>query len=258
MTARDRQDTEAGFTLIEALVALALTGLVLSALATLTAQFLPNWNRGIDRIQHSELVAISMQRIAADLAAAEFIPAGGDEKSEKKPAGSGEKNEKKNKPLFEGTPLSVTFVRTAIGPNAGIGLDVVRIGETTDRGGLVTVRTRTGFTPLPQGASPSAQLHFVDPVVLLRAPLRLSFAYAGPDKIFHDDWHDADKLPVAIRLTVRDTTSERVLAVSTVTPVHVDAPAGKSDDEDAENNNKNDAQNNDNNAVNGSGKRGGS
>ena len=246
MMARDRQQgREAGFTLIEALVALALTGLVLSALATLTAQFLPSWNRGIDRIQHSELIGISMQRIAADLAAAEFIPAGGDDKTEKK-----------RKPLFEGTPLSVTFVRTAIGPNAGIGLDVVRIGETTDHGRLVTVRTRAGFTPLPQGASPSEQLRLADPVVLLRAPLRLSFAYAGPDKVFRDDWHDADLLPVAIRLTVRDTRSEHVLAVSTVTPVHVDAPAGK--DDGAENRNgaqdNNQDNNRDNNRDNGDGR----
>lgn len=244
MTAHARQrDSEAGFTLIEALVALALTGLVLSALATLTAQFMPSWNRGIDRIQQSELIAISMQRVAADLAAAEFIPAGSDEK----------------KPLFEGTPLSVTFVRTAIGPNAAIGLDVVRIGETTDRGRLVTERSRTGFTPLPQGASPSERLHPTDPVVLLRAPLRLSFGYAGPDKVFHDDWQDADKLPVAIRLTVLDTARDHVLAVSTVTPVHVDAPAAKPDDD--EDNNKNGAQDDNsdgNNVVGSNGKRDGS
>ena len=242
MARRHEQDSEAGFTLIEALVALALTGLVLSALATLTAQFLPNWNRGIDRIQHSELIGISMRRIAADLAAAEFIPAGSDEKK---------------KPLFEGTPLSVTFVRTAIGPNAGIGLDLVRIGETTDRGYLVTVRSRAGFTPLPQGTSPSEQLHLGDPVVLLRAPLGLSFAYAGPDKVFRDDWHDADKLPVAIRLTVRDTASEHVLAVSTVTPVHVDTPAGQSDDDGTDDNSG--TQNSGNNANSGinPGRRGG-
>jgi len=250
MMARNRQQTgEAGFTLIEALVALALTGLVLSALATLTAQFLPNWNRGIDRIQHSELIGISMQRIAADLAAAEFIPAGTDGK-----------NDKQNKPLFDGTPLSVTFVRTAIGPNAGIGLDVVRIGETTDRGRLVTVRTRSGFAPLPQGASP-AQLRLSDPVVLLRAPLRLSFAYAGPDKVFHDEWHDAGKLPVAVRLTVRDTASEHVLAVSTVTPVHVDAPAGKSKEDGGDNKNGAESHNQDNDGskvVGGSARRGGS
>ena len=231
MTARDRQhSSEAGFTLIETLVALALTGLVLSALATLTAQFLPSWNRGIDRIQRSELIGISMQRIAADLAAAEFIPANRDTK----------------KPLFEGTPFSVTFLRTAIGPNAGIGLDVVRIGETSDRGRLVTVLTRTGFTPLQKGASPFEQLHLANPVVLLQAPQRLSFAYAGPDRIFRDDWHDADKLPVAIRLTVRDAASQHVLAVSTVTPVHVDTPARKSDDEGTEDNSG--AQNNSNNA----------
>jgi general secretion pathway protein J len=204
---------EAGFTLIEALVALALTGLVLSALATLTAQFLPNWNRGIDRIQHSELIGISMQRIAADLASAEFVPA----------------NREKPKPLFDGSALAVTLVRTAIGPNAGIGLDVIRIGEISDHGTLITVRSRAAFAPLPLGVSPSEQLHLSDPVVLLRAPLRLSFAYAGPDQVFRDEWHDADRLPVAIRLTVRNAANDHVLAVSTVTPVHVDAPAAKSD-----------------------------
>ena len=67
----DARHGEQGFSLIETLVALALTGLVLSALATITAQWLPNWNRGFDRIQQSELVGISMRRIAADLAAAE-------------------------------------------------------------------------------------------------------------------------------------------------------------------------------------------
>jgi general secretion pathway protein J len=206
---------EWGFTLIEALVALALTGLILSALASLTAQWLPNWNRGFDRIQQSELIGISMQRIAADLAAAEFVPA----------------SRASKKPLFEGTALSVTFVRTALGPNAGIGLDVVRLGETTDQGRLVTVRSRAPFTPLAAGLSPSEQIHVADPVVLLRPPLRLSFAYAGPDRVFRDTWHDMDKLPTAITLTVRDAASERVLSVSTVTSVHVNAPArgGKSD-----------------------------
>ena len=59
---------EGGFTLIETLVALALMGLVLSALANLTAQWLPNWNRGLNRIQRSELIGTALQRIADDLA----------------------------------------------------------------------------------------------------------------------------------------------------------------------------------------------
>jgi len=137
-TCAEKRVGEKGFSLIEALAALALTGLVLSALATITAQWLPSWNRGFDRIQQSELVGISMRRIAADLAAAEYVPP----------------NRDQVKPLFDGSALSVTFVRTALGPNVGVGLDVVRIGETTDQGRLVTVRSRAAFGPLPPGLPP--------------------------------------------------------------------------------------------------------
>lgn len=200
---------EGGFTLIETLVALALMGLVLSALATLTAQWLPNWNRGLDRIQRSELIGLVLQRIGADLAAAEYVPANGADK----------------KPLFDGSELAVTFVRTAIGPNAGLGLDVVHLSETTDREGRATVRSRTPFHPMPAASTVSEQLHFREPVLLLRAPYRLIFAYAAEDMVWKSSWRDSEKLPAAIRLTVRDMSSERVLAISTVTPVHVQAPA---------------------------------
>jgi general secretion pathway protein J len=205
-----QRTSERGFTLIETLVALALMGLVLSALANITAQWLPNWNRGLDRIQRSELISIALQRIGDDLAAAEYVPANRGEK----------------RPLFEGSELSVTFVRTALGPNVGPGLDVVRLAETTDQGGLVTARSRAPFHPLPLASALSEQFHFGEPVLLLRAPFRLSFAYAGEDREWKSSWRDSDKLPAKIRLTVRDAGSERILAISTVTPVHVQSPAG--------------------------------
>ncbi|QQO22382.1 prepilin-type N-terminal cleavage/methylation domain-containing protein [Bradyrhizobium diazoefficiens] len=205
---------QSGFSLIEALVALALTGLVLSALANITAQWLPNWNRGIDRVQETEQVGIAIQRIAGDLATAEFVPA----------------SRELRRPLFDGSAFALTFVRTALGPNTGIGLDIVRIGEAEDRGRMVTVRSRAPFGPLAAGASPSEQIHLSDPVVLLRSPLRLSFSYAGPDRVFRDSWKGQEKLPVTIMLTIRDAATGRVLSASSVAPVHINAAAGDADD----------------------------
>jgi len=205
----DRQAGEAGFTLIEAIVALVLMGLVLSALASITAQWLPNWNRGVGRIQRSEAIGVALQRISDDLAAAEYVPA----------------NRDSRRPLFDGSELSVTFVRTSLGPNLGPGLDVVHLGETRDGREFVTVRSRTRFAPLPVGSSLTEQLHFGDPVVLLRAPYRLSFAYAGPDRVWQSKWREADKLPTMIKLTIRDAASQRVLSLSTIAPVHAQVPS---------------------------------
>ena len=77
---------EAGFTLIEVLMATLLMTVILAALATVTAQWLPNWNRGIARVQRAERLAMGLDRMAADLSVAEMMPVNADAKA----------------PLFEG------------------------------------------------------------------------------------------------------------------------------------------------------------
>jgi general secretion pathway protein J len=192
-----------GFTLVEALIATLLMGMILAALATVTSQWLPNWNRGFTRVQRAEHLDIAVRRMMADLSAAEFVSP----------------NRKTTRPLFEGTELSVTFVRTAIGPNARTGLEVVRIAETADRQGPLVVRERAPFAPT------SSNPYFTDPVALLRMPYRLSFAYAGEDRVWRNTWHGAAQLPSAVRLSIRDAATDRPLAVSTVAMIHSELPA---------------------------------
>ncbi|TMJ05576.1 MAG: general secretion pathway protein GspJ [Alphaproteobacteria bacterium] len=203
-----RRSATAGFTLVEALLATALMGAILAAIATVTAQWLPNWNRGFTRVQSSETLAAGLERIVADLAAAEFVTAG---------AGI-------RQPVFDGTELSVTFLRTALGPNTRPGLELVRIMEMGGDRGLTTVRTRARFLPTGRDGT-SAQPAPGNPVVLVRAPYRVTFSYAGPDRVWRNVWRGEAELPKAIRVSLRDATTDRALSVSTATLVHAEMPA---------------------------------
>jgi general secretion pathway protein J len=196
---------EAGFTLIEVLLATLLMTVILGALATVTAQWLPNWNRGLARVQRAERLAIGLERALADLSVAEMMPLNGDSK----------------RPLFEGSELAVTFVRTAVGPNTRPGLEIIRLIEKADAQGLALVRERAPFAPMPS----DAQIRFVDQVVLIRAPFRVTFAYAGADQVWQPNWRDQPQLPSMIRVAVRDSATGQVLAVSSAATVHVNAPA---------------------------------
>jgi general secretion pathway protein J len=203
-----RDHARAGFTLIETLIATALMVAVLAALATVTAQWLPNWNRGFVRVQRTELISLGIERVVADLSAAQYVPA----------------HYATRKPLFEGRELDVTFVRAAIGPNSPPGLDIVRLAETADARGLALVRTQMPFAPVEPNVGVDLR-RLRDPVVLARAPYRLSFAYAGPDRVWKSTWIDAPQLPTAVRVTVRNASTGRTLTVSTAAIVHVNVAA---------------------------------
>jgi general secretion pathway protein J len=204
-SAPDLNSGEAGFTLIEMLIATMLMGFVLAVLATITAQWLPNWNRGMARVQRAERFAFGLNRIVGDLSVAEAVPA----------------NNAVETPLFDGSELDVTFVRTTIGPNSHPGLEVVRFQEVADAIGPAFVRARAPYMPMDAGA----QLSFADPVVLFRAPYRVTFAYAGPDGTWQPTWHAARQLPSSVRITVRDGVTQQMLALSAAALVHIDTPA---------------------------------
>ena len=116
-------------------------------------------------------------------------------------------------------------MRDAVGPNTQPGLEVVSISTLSDDRGTALVRARAPFLPLPENAKLRDLSNFVDPVVLIRAPYRAVFSYAGPDRVWQSSWHDAEQLPVAIRVLVRDAATQQTLAVSTATVLRVDVAA---------------------------------
>ena len=198
----------AGFTLLEALMATALLAIILSAVATMTSQWPPNWNRGIARVQADDQLALGLARVVADVAASEFVPSG----------------RQTLRPLFEGEGGAVTFVRTALGPNAFPSLEIIRIVESGSEHGPLLVRTQAPFVPVTESINDRERPHFADPVVLLHAPYRVAFAYAGADRIWRESWRGANELPRAIKLTVRDTATRRLLSASTATLLHAELP----------------------------------
>ena len=204
-----RRGRSAGFSLFEALAAMALMAVLAAALATVTAQWLPNWKRGFGRVQATEQLRLGLERVVADFSAAEFITPNADTK----------------RPLFDGTELSALLVRSALGPNARPGLEIIRFIETSDDKGFALVRERAPFTPLPSAAGRVLLPQFSDPVVLVRAPFRIRFSYAGKDRVWRDAWHDAVQLPDAVRILVKDAATDRTLSASTATHIHVDLPA---------------------------------
>lgn len=201
---------EDGFTLLEALLAVALMILLLATLSTVTGQWMRGWKTGFDNTQSADLLGLGLDRIAADIGAAEYVsPGQGD-----------------TRPLFQGTDSSLTFVRSAIGPNAQAGLEVVRLAEIDDARGHILVRTRAPFTPaVTADAIESGEIETSNPVVLIRPPFHVAFAFAGPDRLWRDTWLNAAQLPDAVRITVRNAQSEEILPASTATLINVNAPA---------------------------------
>jgi general secretion pathway protein J len=197
----------AGFTLVEAIVSVALMSLIVASLSAVTGQWVPNWHRGFGRVQRVETLDVGLQRLVSDLEAAESITPNN-----------------ASRPLFIGDAKSVTFVRVAIAPGTGSHLEFVRLAETVDERGFALVRSHAPFKPLDPNRPMDAQLYFADPVVLVRAPYRISFAFAGDDRLWRDMW-DVPVLPSAARVEVRDAATDQVLALSTATLLHVNLSA---------------------------------
>lgn len=193
-----------GFTLIEALVALAIGGFVIATLATVTGQWMRNWQVGIPVLQRSQALVTGLDRIVADVAAARFVPAG--------QTGSGY--------VFTGEQGAVTLVRQTLPVESPPGLEVVRLGAPSGAGDVTLARSRS---PLPFGSSITSPTDAA-PVALLRQPHAVRFSYAGEDQAWETSWRTPVRLPRLVRIEIVDRRSGRAVLPPIVVRLHVDAP----------------------------------
>jgi len=206
---RDRTRGSRGFTLVEALVAVALMGLVLAMLGTVTARWLPSWNRGFARLQRADTVGLVVERIAADLVGAEFLSL----------------DRTSQRATFDGTSSSVVLVRSTLGPNAVEGVEIVKIAEEPDGDGYVLVRSHAPLALHGKADGDLSAIAFTDRVTLLRSPYRVSFAFADAMLAWRDLWRDATILPRAVRITIEDSSKSKGPFTSVIALLHVSTAA---------------------------------
>jgi len=132
-----RPPGEAGFTLIEVLMATLLMTVILAALATVTAQWLPNWNRGMGaRAARRAAVDRPGARAWQTWSVAEMIS---DERGQQEAVvrGIGIIGNDRS-----GQPSVPTHARAS---------KIIRLIEKADDQGLALVRERASFNPMAVG-----------------------------------------------------------------------------------------------------------
>lgn len=178
-----RPDRRAGFSLLEVLVALAITVLLVVTFAPFASQLILSWGRGTRTAELVDMMTRGSDRMARDLLA--VVPmtlTRGEETSM----------------VFRGGPGSVLFATaTGYGPGRG-GLELVSFAiEPDGQGAQAIVRRRA---PLRDAAA--APSGFRDPVTLFTGPYQYRFDFVGADGSRLESWQNRLDMPARVELTI--------------------------------------------------------
>jgi prepilin-type N-terminal cleavage/methylation domain-containing protein len=215
MTAAERR---AGFTLVEMLAALAITAMVIMSMGALLYQTTFFFDRGTRTVDQSEQLALAVDSLKRDFAAARFVV-------QRYPDGI--------RAAFTGTPggddasAKVLFV-TAGGKGPGAqGAEAVSMTIERGEDSVQLVRRRSAW------AGPHMRLEDVrlgDPVVLLKGKFAISFKFSELTEDGKLEWRDLwtgeHGLPYSVRLTMRDDETGADLLPGADFRIYADAPAG--------------------------------
>jgi general secretion pathway protein J len=197
----NRRRSQRGFTLIEALAALALGVLLFAMIAQFTGAWLGRWRDVVMFSARQDAALVVLDRMADDIGAAMPLFEAGDSPTARLD--------------FDGSADQLTFVRAAIGFNARTGLDRVtyRVG---DSGGInALIRQRRNHSV---GSGTGENLP------LLRGDVRVTLTYFDQRGAASASWSRDDRLPTAIRIDLASSTP-RPWARTTVVRLAAQWPA---------------------------------
>lgn len=191
----------AGFTLIEVLATLLLTGLLVSSMMTITGQWLGGWNRGAARLERVESLAVTIDRLALDIQSVIALPAIGRDAV----------------PTFAGDGNGLMFVHPSIDPGAPAGLEIVRFYKSRDG---ILLRARAAYDPQVQLQKATVG----EAVIVSRDTAGIAFAYMGKEGQYSSEWSQAQP-PTAVRATIPSPAGAGRPDLIVSFPVHASVPA---------------------------------
>ncbi|HVX92446.1 MAG TPA: prepilin-type N-terminal cleavage/methylation domain-containing protein [Xanthobacteraceae bacterium] len=204
----------AGFTLVEALAALAIASVVVMGTSALVRTVALNFDRGTQAVGDAERLVRASARLAEDFAATRFVRA---------------KDGSEWSAQFVGDPAQVRFLTAARGGSAQASAADEAVGLRIERAGEFTRLTqRRAAWPGPPVRIDGLALG--DAVVLLegRFDMRFAFARLSSDGgvVWSDRWSRQRALPRLVRLEVRDRRTGADLLAGAEFAVRADAPPG--------------------------------
>jgi prepilin-type N-terminal cleavage/methylation domain-containing protein len=204
--AKQRQTHQAGFTLIEILVGLAISSLIMVGLTAAMRTIDLGWNRTTQSVERQGMLASGFHILAGDIARIERATVG-------------------NGFLFAGTVSEAIYVLAERPGNNRAGLYWVRL-QVRERGGVTElVRMRAPFV---SGKHEVAAIAWGDDVILIGGDLAVEIAYRSPRaglRSWSTDWPAGNRLPEQIKIEITSRKTGLWLVPAMVLALEIDAEA---------------------------------
>ena len=217
---RGRAHTERrhGFTLVEALAALAIAAVIIAATSALVHNVALHFDHGTRGVSEGERLILAVERLAADIGSARFVTRMSEGSAALAFIGE---------PATAAQPARMIFVSAGgVAANAS-GEEVVSL--TTEQAEDVArlVRRRA---PWLGPRTRFEDIRLQDPVVLLEGKFFISFAFGRISQdnglAWSDDWRGQASLPRFVQLTLRDRLTGADLLTGAEFVIRADASAG--------------------------------